>query len=273
MQNGRAHVGKLAQFAVGEALDAGGVFHHARVGHEKTGNVRPVLVQFSPGGACHQRAGDVAAAARKGAHAAIRESAVKAGDDGALVLFQFLSKHAVGPLGGENALLVKAHHIRRVDEIPTQIVRQQHAVQVFAAAGGKVRRAHALDGGACVFEQRHDVHRQTQLAGDAQIAFLNFGKGLGAVLALFHLLVAAVEKVGHLVVAVKAPPRGAGHGEAPLFVRQKDVFRLLKAARVRKRRTAEFANDGAVHVLVVLQLCSWDIIIAGDGGTRQQSAG
>ena len=172
------------------------------------------------------------------------------------MLFQFLGEHAVGPLSGESALLVKAHHVRRIDEIPAQIVCQQHAVQVFAAAGGKVRRAHALDGGAGVLKQRHDVQGQAQFAGDARIALGNFGERLRAVLALFHLLVAAVEKIRYFIVAVEAPPRGAGHGEAPLFVGQKYIFRLLKAARVRKRRTAEFANDGAVHVLVVLQLCS-----------------
>ena len=128
VQNRRAHVGKLAQLAVSEALDAGGVFDDARVGHQKAGNIRPVFIQLRLRRARHHRARDIAAAARKGAHAAVREGPVKAGDDGVVVLFQFFGKHAVGPFRGKRALLVKAHHAGCVDKIPAQVICQQHAV-------------------------------------------------------------------------------------------------------------------------------------------------
>lgn len=141
VQNRRAHVAQLAQLLIRHFPNAARVRHDARVGHQEAGNVCPVLIKLRVNRARDDRAGNIAAAAGERAHLAIREGAVKARNDRALVLFQLRAQHLVRPFRGEHAPPVEADELARVDEIPAETVRQQPPAQVLAPAGREVRRA------------------------------------------------------------------------------------------------------------------------------------
>ena len=59
VQHARAHIGKLAQFAVGDDVDALGALDDARIRHQKARNIGPVFIKLCARRARDDRAGDV----------------------------------------------------------------------------------------------------------------------------------------------------------------------------------------------------------------------
>ena len=77
VQHARTRIRQFAQFAISHFSNRLRVFHHARIGHQKAGNIRPVFVNRSANRARHNCARNVAAAARKGFDAAFGVASVK----------------------------------------------------------------------------------------------------------------------------------------------------------------------------------------------------
>lgn len=65
MQHLRAAVGKLAQLAVGRALDGARMIDDAGIGHQNAGDIRPVFVDIRIQRRRGQRTRDIRAAARQ----------------------------------------------------------------------------------------------------------------------------------------------------------------------------------------------------------------
>ena len=87
VQNGCAHVGKLAQLAVGNDRDILRLIDNTRIGDHKAGNIGPVLILVRSRRAGDDRAGDIRAAAGKGLDGIVGHDAVKARDNGIFALF------------------------------------------------------------------------------------------------------------------------------------------------------------------------------------------
>lgn len=65
VKHGRAHVGKLAQFGVGNVGDRLRIANDARIGHQESGNIGPVFVDICFHDVGQNGTGHIAAAARR----------------------------------------------------------------------------------------------------------------------------------------------------------------------------------------------------------------
>ncbi len=135
VQHRRAHVGELAELAVGQHLDGARVVDDARVGHQQARDVGPVLVDIGTGAASHDGPGDVGASAGEGLDRAVRQRSVEAGDHGAGGTCQPIADGLLGPLGVEAALGIEVDDVGRIHEFVAQQIRHDEPVQVLAAAG------------------------------------------------------------------------------------------------------------------------------------------
>ena len=240
VQHGRAHIRQLAQLAVGDELDRLRFADDARVGHQEARHVGPVLVQVGHHGARDDGAGDVRAAARKGFDRAVRQRAVKAGDDRVPRLREPLAHHAVGAVAVEHAVCVEEHDLGGVDERIAEIEGQQDAVEVLAAAGRVIPRAAAaqvlLNGGERLVQR----HGQSQPAADLLVPLADGGQPRGKVLPLRRQPMAVQQHIGDLLVLGKALARRARHNVPPTLLGKNDGGAFPKLLRRGKRTAAEF---------------------------------
>ena len=198
-------------------------------------HVRPVLVYVCAEVRGHERAGDVAAAARKHERAASRVRAVEAGQH------ERLAAQAVkhfAPRGGpvERAALGKAHAVHRVDKAKPQKPRQQTRRQVLAPSGGERRAGFSENRFARLLKKRRGIcpdgladFQKPRLYGAPQ----RFVAG-------FEI---ADEQIGNLFVLRVAPPGRGNDNGAARRIAADDVAHAQKAVARRQRGTAEFAYN------------------------------
>lgn len=115
MQHLRAAVGKLAQFAVGRALDGARMIDNTGIGHENAGDIRPVFIDIRIQRRRGQRARDIRAAARERAELTVRHQAIEARNDDALVPGQ-RAQRGIGFLLIDGAVIVEEQPLRGVHE-------------------------------------------------------------------------------------------------------------------------------------------------------------
>ena len=232
VQHGRAHVGKLAQLAVGDGLDRLRMVHDAGVCHEEARDIRPVLVNVGVDGAGHDGAGHVGAAARKGLDRPVRHGAVEAGDDGLLVVAQDGGERHVGAVRVKRAVILKIDHGRGVDEVEAEVIGENDAVQVFAAAcrivaAGLVHES-ALD---AVVLLRH-VQRQAEVGDNRLVALDDAVEIRVEFLAAHGLFKAVVEHIGDFGVVLCAFAGGGGHNISSGGVFADDLGHFAEVLRI-----------------------------------------
>ena len=246
VQDRRAHIGKLAQLAVGDIVDNVRMLDDARVGRQHAGHVRPVLIQLCAHRAGHDRARHVGATAGEGMDGAVGHCAVEAGDDGAVDADEGVADGCVRGLGVKGAVCAEQDHLRRVDKGKAEIGRQQSGVQIFAAAGHIValRRSAQVcfDGG----KVRREIDLQLQLGDDIGKALPDLIERGGKILPGAGGVIAAVEQVRDLRIAGKALAGRGGDDVAAAGIFTDDGRDLFKLTGGRQRAAAEFHNDG-VH--------------------------
>ena len=117
-----AGIGELTKLGIGRAVDGLGMIDDARVGHEHTGNIRPVLIHRGVQRGCRQRARDVRAAARERAHLAVGHQTIKAGDDDLFASGQ-RAQRGIGFFLINRAVIVKVEPACRIDKFKAEIFR------------------------------------------------------------------------------------------------------------------------------------------------------
>ena len=135
MQYSRSHIGQLTQFPVGDRFNHCRIFDNPRVCHQKSGNIRPVLVKISVNGLCHKRSGDIRSSSGKGGYVSIRIASVKSRNDRTSGIFQALLQHGIGLFRIKTSVFVEEDHISGIDKLKLQIGSHNQSVQVFASGG------------------------------------------------------------------------------------------------------------------------------------------
>lgn len=241
VQHLRADEAQLTQLVIGDALDGQRVGHDAGVGHKDAGHVRPVFVHVGIECRGRERAGDVAAAAGKGADLAVGRHAVKAGDDNAAPVGQ-PPERGVGRLLVDRAVKLKAHPQLRVQKRVAEVVRHEQGGEIFAARHELLFRDAGAHLPAQHVELGLDIDVQAAFVADGDVAIADHLKDGVAVHAVLQVRVAQVQQVCELVV-VRAALAGGGHDDhLPRGVGAHDVAYFFKLFGVRHRRAAEFCN-------------------------------
>ena len=245
VENGSTHVGQLAELAVGDLLDDAGVVDDAGVGHHEAGHVSPVLIEIGLGGLCYDGAGDIGSTAGEGLDGAVGGAAVEAGDDGVLVLLQLSRKLGVGLFLIQRAVVLEEDDVLGIDEVKTQIFRQNQGVEVLTAGGGITAACGVKHGVLDVVQLTGDVEIQAQVGNDAYVTGtdlvvagfdgLHGGAGLDEV-------VAAVEQVGDLGIALVPLTGGGGNDVAAVGIGLDDGGYLTEMLGIGQRAAAEFDN-------------------------------
>ncbi len=201
MQDGGAHVGKLAQFAVGDDVDRARVVDDLRVRGEHAGDIGPVLVNIGVDSAGDNGAGDVGSAAGEGLDLAVGGRAVEAGDDRAEGGGQDFAQAAVGLVGEEIARRVEMNVVRGVDEFIADEGGEDFGVQVFAAAGHVIPFRGALQVLADDLNFGFQIEVQFQVFDDVGETLLDLAEDGFEVFAVRGGVIAGVEHVGDFGVA------------------------------------------------------------------------
>ena len=196
---------------------------------------------------CHERTGDIRTAAREGADNAADGLAVEARNDRIGRFSELFAQehHGLGHL--QRAALVEADHICRINERETEILCEQHAVEIFAAACCEIS-------GCALFEAERDpveligrIKAQSEILCDLKIAAADLAERLGKILALRGKSLAGVEHIGDFCIFRKALTRRRRHNIAALRIGGDNRLDLFELTGIRKRASAEFDNF-AVHL-------------------------
>ena len=238
----RAHIGKLAQFAVRKLLYPRGMFDYPRVGGEKTVDVRPVFIKFRPDRLGDERARDVRAAPAERMDKSAVVRAVKTGNDRILDAREPLSERGARGGGIELPARGEDDHFRGVHELKAQISRHYPAAEIFSARGEIFRAAIFIHALFHLVQAFVHVRIQFKIAGDRGESFAYLLEGRVEISVHFELVEAFIEHVGDLDVLRKTL---AGRGHYDISARAvgfDDVRRTGDCLSVRHGRPAEFGN-------------------------------
>ena len=139
---------------------------------------------------------------------------------------------------------VKEDDLRRVDELPAQILGQNDAVQVFAAAGRIIHGLAVEHGVMHLFQMGREIQIQPQLVDDLGIARRKLRKDLLEFrqLPLARQFMAGVEHIRDLgIVRLPATGRG-GHDIHAVGIPEQNLLDLSELRRFRQRAAAELGN-------------------------------
>ena len=175
--------------------------------------------------------------------APVRHRAVEARHHRGHPVGEQLAQHAVGLLAVQHALGVELHGLRRVQEPPAQVIRQEQTVQVLAPGGAVVRAGATGDVLVHLVQGRAQVAMKPQLLGDVHVPSRDQVEGVLVVLPRAALPVAAVEQVGHLIVILEAAAGGRGYHVHPGRIHRQDGLDLGKLACIRQRAAAELCHN------------------------------
>ena len=234
MQDGRAHIGQFTQLLVSDGADFARMRHNARVSHQETRHVRPVLVHAGFDRAGDNRARDIRAAARERLNCAVRIAAIEARHDRRHAVGQLLRHQRVRRLRVKRAVRRELDRFRRVHEPPAHEIRQQQAVQVLAAGGAVIRVCPRVNLFVHFVQRRAQIHMQTEFLRNVHVARGDQVKRILIILARRLLLVAAVEQVCHLVVVLEAAARRRGNHILPRFVQQQNILYFAELSGIRQ---------------------------------------
>ena len=222
---------------IADLRHAYGILHHARIGGHQPVHIRPVFVQARAHRARDQRAGNVRAAAWKGAHFAAPRRAVEPWNDGVFQRSKQPRKTSVSLLQIRRAVLAQANGLRRVYKRPAQTAGEEMAAQIFAPACGKFRAA-AGDFLPDAAQLALHVHAQRRR---------HFAKARQRRCQRFVVAIpGAQEQIGNFFIAVKAPPWRGYHHKTARAVAAQDRHGLPHARSVAERGAAKFAYDHVV---------------------------
>ena len=210
MQHRRAHVGKLAQLAVGDYLDRVRIFDNARIAHQEPGNVRPVFVYIRHHGTGDYRPGDIAPPAGKRFDAPVRHTAVKPGNNGVFRAGKAFGHDTVGTARIKASVGIEEYHLRRIKEIITDIFGKNKRIEVFPAgsdiiAGRTLRKALLY---RRIF--RRKIRRKAKPVYDIIVPRHYIGKFARKILPRRSPVIAGKQEIGHLCILREAFARRAG---------------------------------------------------------------
>ena len=146
MQNAGSHVGKLSEFKISDMLDRQRVLHHARVCHQHSRYVCPVLIDIRLSCPCNDRSCYIRSSAREQADfSAFGVTAVKSRNNGSLMFCQLLGKSFVGLIGQESSSVIKEDQLLCIHKVISEICSDQCCRKIFTAAYYVILRASCLD--------------------------------------------------------------------------------------------------------------------------------
>ena len=240
VQDRRAHIGKLAQLAVGDIVDDVRMLDDARVGRQHAGHVRPVLIQLCAHRAGHDRARHVGAAAGEGLDGAVGHRAVESGNNRLGSLVEKRAQACVGDVGVEVALVVEEDGARSVNELIAEVICQHDTVQVLAAAGSVIASDSSAEVLADLREFLVQAEGKSQVGDDTVVALPDGREGFRKILALNrYLVIAAVQHIGDLGVLLEALSGRGGNDVTSFGVGVNYISDLLKLLCVGERASAE----------------------------------
>ena len=250
VQNVRPHIGQFAQFFERDDLDLFGALHDARIAGEEAAHVRPVLIQVGIHRARHDRAADVAPAARKRFDLPVRARTVKTGDHGMFCRRKARLDERVRSLFVEGALFIEKDDVFRVHKFPAEQNRDDARVQVFPARRRKIRAAARRDVRLRPVQNRRDVEIQPEFGDDGKKSLPDLRERFPAAVFAAALFETFVQKVCDLDV-VRIALAGCGHnGELSRRVGKDDLRRPPDIVTVREGSPPEFAYRH-IHFLTI----------------------
>ena len=242
MEHRGAHIGKLPQFFIGDAVDFFRILHDPRIRHEKAGNIRPVFIEIGTGRRGDNRTRHIRAAPGKGLDAAIRHASIKPGNHSPSRL-QKPRLHMVDGLGGVVfSALIEKHHFGGVDKFISQKVCQKKPIQIFAPARRIVLGSALHDVFPDGFQIFLDGNAQMKGIPDAHISLKDFPENLRRIMPILHGLLEHIQQIGHLCIVTVPLARRRRHNIAPLRVRLDNFLNFLQLGGVRQRTAPKFGH-------------------------------
>ena len=136
MKHGRAHIGELSQFPVGNGFDGLRIVDKMRVGHEASRHIGPVFIDIGAHCPRNNRACYIGTAARKCLDAAVRHRPVEARDNRVVKIPEPFMKNRIRRFRVEIPAGIKQNDIFRVDKTEPEVIGQDQSVQVLSARCG-----------------------------------------------------------------------------------------------------------------------------------------
>ena len=158
VQDACAHVGKLAQFGIGDMRNGQRIVHDAGVGRQKARHVRPVFVQVRTQTTRHDGSGNIAAAAVEQFNLSIFGGAVKARHDkAARTILGCLAQTFARTLFVQCSVVIEHHGICRVHERHVQKLRHHARGEVLSPADDEL---------LCIATGLRTLAKQAELLAD-----------------------------------------------------------------------------------------------------------
>ena len=158
------------------------------------------------------------------------------------MLCQFCGQQIVGGFRIVHTVVGKVYIGRGIDEIIAQIGSQDHAVQVFPAAGGVVTACVVGNGPFDVGVFFAQIQIQAQALDDLVIPLTDTGKNFGDVFPSCGYVVAFIQHIGDFGVSAETLAGGGRNHETAAFLGGDDVFYFLKLFSAGQRAAAELYN-------------------------------
>ena len=241
MQHLCAAVGKLTQLGIGCAVNGLGIFDDSGVCHQDAGNIRPVFVDIGIQSGSSKRAGDIGAAAGKGADLAVGHEAVEAGNHDAPVFHQG-AQSRIGFLLIHGAVIVEVEPSGGIDKVEAQIVCHQTGGKILAAGNQLLAGNAGLHFFLQPIEIRFQIGAQTELIADLKVTAADGLKNAVIFDAVLHMSEAQIQQVGDFVVIGKALAGRRNHHNAAGRIGTDDIADFPVLGSIRHGGAAEFQS-------------------------------
>ena len=242
MEHGGPHIGEFPKLPVCHLPDRPWIRDDARVGHQKTGDIRPVLVYIGPDRPGHDRAGDVGSAPRKGPDIPIAVSAVESGDHERPVILESFAQSLVRS-SVEPSVRGEQDAVRRIHKCRSQKGSDDPSAQVLPSGRGEVLARAALDLFPHLLQQAPHVKVHGQRSRDLHVPVSYDAVRLREVQTLLRQSRAGVKQIRDLDVVLIPLSRRGDHDVSSSRIRTDDGFDPANLVGVRDRGAAEFAYD------------------------------
>ena len=141
---------------------------------------------------------------------AVGAHTVESGNHGGNAVREECHHDHIGLFRIEGAVLLEEDHLGRIHEAPGEIVCQQTAVEVLAAAGAPVGIAAVGNFLTDLFQFALQIHGQLQIPVNGAVTLAQLIKRTGEILAKAGQTMTLVQKIRDLAVPVKTFAGGGG---------------------------------------------------------------
>ena len=200
VQDVRAHIGKLPQFAVGKLPYSRRVVHYSGIRGQKTVYVRPVFVKFRIDRFGYQRARDIRTAPAESVDKPAVVRAVKAGNYRVFHARKFLFQLGARGCGVEFPARSKGDDLCRVHKGKAEERSHYPAAEIFAARSEVFRTAVLVHTVPDLVKAGFHIQVDTQFVRYRRKSFAYLFKGRVEIAVHFQLVEAFVKQVGDLYI-------------------------------------------------------------------------